>query len=134
MTGRTPARQVATSAPNAHALRPAAALRGAPVAVPVAHEGRRANTPAEQGAPTQLNYAVMEKERARHALMQMHEHLSRQFPEVCPMTLTDPGRLRGVQPDRRTARVAGRPRASARAVTPETRRPSRRPCSRRCGL
>ena len=29
----------------------------------------------------QLNYAVMEKERARHALsMAMHEHLSRQFP------------------------------------------------------
>ena len=45
----------------------------------------------------QLDYAVMEKERARHALMQMHEHLSRQFPEVCPMDLDAPP----VQPESR---------------------------------
>ena len=45
----------------------------------------------------QLDYAVMEKERARHALMQMHEHLSRQFPEACPMDLDAPP----VQPETR---------------------------------
>ena len=43
----------------------------------------------------------MEKERARHALMQMHEHLSRQFPEACPMDLDAPvaqPESRGVPP------------------------------------
>ena len=44
----------------------------------------------------QLNYAVMEKERARQALMQMHEHLSRQFPEACPMNLNTPPESRPV--------------------------------------
>ena len=45
----------------------------------------------------------MEKERARHALMQMHEHLCRQFPEVCPMDLDAPA----VQPETRTGAADG---------------------------
>ena len=32
----------------------------------------------------------MEKDRARQALMQVHEHLSRQFPEACPISLDGP--------------------------------------------
>ena len=59
-----------------------------------------------------LDYAVMEKERARHALMQMHEHLSRQFPEVCPMSLDAPP----VQPESRgVPPTAG----IGKSVTPE---------------
>ena len=46
--------------------------------------------PADTGRPMRLDYAVMEKEKARQALMQMHEHLSRQFPEACPMSLDAP--------------------------------------------
>ena len=55
-------------------------------------KGGLGSTRPSRDGPTQLNYAVMEKEKARHALMQMHEHLSRQFPEACPMR---PGRARG---------------------------------------
>jgi hypothetical protein len=88
--------QVATSAPNAHSFdRPPLASghqSPSPSFMKASFE-----YPQQQGAPTQLNYAVMEKERARHALMQMHEHLSRQFPEVCPMDLDAPP----VQPESR---------------------------------
>jgi hypothetical protein len=41
--------------------------------------------PSEQGVPVQLTYAVMEKEQARQALVLAHEHLSRMFPDACPM-------------------------------------------------
>ena len=78
--------QVATSAPNAHSFdRPplsAGHQSPSPSFMKASFE-----YPAEQGRPMRLDYAVMEKERARHALMQMHEHLSRQFPEACPMSL-----------------------------------------------
>jgi hypothetical protein len=46
--------------------------------------------PSEQGVPTQLSYAAMQKEQQRQALARMHEHLSRQFPPVCPMALDGP--------------------------------------------
>ena len=79
--------QVATSAPNAmHFDRPplsAGHQSPSPTFMKASFE-----YPSEPGQPTRLNYAVMEKERARHALMAMHEHLSRQFPEACPMDLT----------------------------------------------
>ena len=78
---------VATSAPNAqHFDRPPLGA-GHQSPSPSFMKGGGGEYPSEQGRPVQLNYAVMEKERARHALMQMHEHLSRQFPEVCPMDL-----------------------------------------------
>ena len=87
--------QVATSAPDAHSFdRPplsAGQQSPSPSFMKASFE-----YPHETGRPVQLDYAVMEKERARHALMQMHEHLSRQFPEVCPMSLDAPP----VQPER----------------------------------
>ena len=46
--------------------------------------------PSETGVPTQLSYAAMQKEQQRQALARMHEHLSRQFPPVCPMALDGP--------------------------------------------
>ena len=104
--------QVASSAPNAHSFdRPplsAGHQTPSPSFMKASFE-----YPSEQGRPMQLNYAVMEKERARHALMAMHEHLSRQFPEACPMDLTAPP----VQPG-----VAGSPadcRSIGKSITPE---------------
>jgi hypothetical protein len=60
--------------------------------------------PSEQGVPMQLTYAQMQKEHQRMALVRMHDHLSRQFPEVCPLnTVSDMGLenrpLRGQQPE-----------------------------------
>lgn len=46
--------------------------------------------PQTTGMPTRLDYAVMEKERARTALSYMHDHLSRMFPMACPMDAQDP--------------------------------------------
>jgi len=60
--------------------------------------------PDRQGVPTQLSYAQMQKEHQRMALVRMHSHLSRQFPEVCPLNTVnaqgvEDGPLRGVQPE-----------------------------------
>ena len=77
--------------------------------------------PPETGRPVQLDYAVMEKERARHALMQMHEHLSRQFPEVCPMDLDAPRCSRSRQPVPPTAGIG---KSGSRAERMPPRRPS----------
>ncbi len=92
--------QVATNAPDAHSFdRPpleAGHQSPSPSFMKASFE-----YPTETGRPVRLDYAVMEKERARHALMQMHEHLSRQFPEVCPMDLDAPvvqPQSRGVPP------------------------------------
>ena len=87
--------QVATSAPNAHSFDRPPLSSGQQSPSPSFMKASF-EYPHEQGRPVQLDYAVMEKERARHALMQMHEHLSRQFPEVCPMSLDAPP----VQPER----------------------------------
>src|SRR6185312_15215299 len=81
--------QVATSAPDAHSFdRPplsAGHQSPSPSFMKASFE-----YPAETGRPVQLNYETMEKERARQALVQVHEHLSRQFPEACPMSLDGP--------------------------------------------
>lgn len=41
--------------------------------------------PAEQGVPTQIRYAEIEKEKARRALSMLHDHLNHMFPSSCPM-------------------------------------------------
>jgi hypothetical protein len=46
--------------------------------------------PGTTGVPVHLDYAVMEKERARMALSTLHDHLSHQFPMACPMLAQDP--------------------------------------------
>ena len=53
--------------------------------------------PATQGAPVQLQYAHMEKDQARMALVRAHDQLSRQFPEVCPLDTPDSRPLRAQQ-------------------------------------
>lgn len=45
--------------------------------------------PSEQGMPTSLTYAHMEKDNARRALVMMHDHLQHQFPQGCPMVEQD---------------------------------------------
>ena len=78
--------QVATSPPNAqHFDRPpleAGHQSPSPSFMKASFE-----YPSEQGRPTQLNYAMQQKEQARQALVRMHHHLARQFPEACPITL-----------------------------------------------
>jgi len=87
--GPTTSPQVAASAPSAHSFdRPplsAGHQSPSPSFMKASFE-----YPAEQGRPTQLRYDVMEKDRARQALVTVHEHLSRQFPEACPMSLDAP--------------------------------------------
>ena len=90
--------QVATTAPDAHGFGrpPLAAGHQSPSP---SHMKADWEYPHGSGQPQQLNYAVMEKDRARMALVQMHDHLGRQFPEVCPMDKPDDRPLRGVQPE-----------------------------------
>ena len=92
--------QVATSAPNAHSFDRPPLSAGHQSPSP-SHMKASFEYPAETGVPTQLNYAVMEKERARQALNAMHEHLSRQFPQACPIDMDRPlvqPESRGVPP------------------------------------
>jgi hypothetical protein len=72
--------------------------------------------PSEHGRPMQLNYAQMDKERGRMALVQMHDLLGRQFPEVCPMDRPDSRPLRAQQPEGHPVpAIAG----IGKSVTPE---------------
>lgn len=81
--------QVATGTPDAHSFdRPP--LSGAHQSPSPSHMKGDGQYPGEQGVPTQLTYAQMQKEHQRQALTRMHEHLSRQFPEACPMSLDGP--------------------------------------------
>lgn len=45
--------------------------------------------PQDQGVPTSLSYAQMEKDKARRALSMMHDHLLHMFPQACPMIEQD---------------------------------------------
>jgi hypothetical protein len=91
---------VATSAPNAHSFDRPPLASGHQSPSP-SHMKADFEYPSQTGVPTQLNYAVMEKEKARQALAQMHEHLSRQFPQACPIDMDRPlvqPESRGVPP------------------------------------
>jgi len=95
---------VASAAPNAHSFDrpPLADAHASPSPSFMKWDGGQ--YPDQQGVPTQLNYAHLEKDKQRMALVQVHDHLSRQFPEVCPLDSVDlSGRtdrpLRGVQPE-----------------------------------
>jgi len=71
-----------------------------------------AEYPGETGHPVQLTYAQMQKEHQRQALVRMHEHLSRQFPEACPMSLDAPV----AQPEHHPVPV---PAGIGKAIDPE---------------
>lgn len=78
----TPA--VATSAPNAHDFARPPLSAGHQTPSPSFMKASF-EYPAEQGVPVRLTYAVMEKERARQAILDMHEHISHMFPQSCPI-------------------------------------------------
>ena len=86
--------QVATTAPNAHSFDRPPLSAGHQSPSP-SHMKASFEYPDGTGRPQQLNYATMEKDRARQALMQVHEHLSRQFPEACPISLDGPQQPEG---------------------------------------
>ena len=68
------------------------------------------------GSMTRLNYAVMEKERARTALITLHDHLSGMFPQACPMAAQDPN----AQPETRAIpQPVGKQEESPAAAAPD---------------
>lgn len=75
---------VASSAPNAHHFdRPP--LGSGHQSPSPSHMKGGTEYPTEQGVPTRIDYAQVEKEKARRALSMMHDHLIHMFPSVCPM-------------------------------------------------
>jgi hypothetical protein len=75
---------VATGPPNAsHFDRPPLAS-GQQTPSPSFMKGG-AEYPTEQGVPTRIDYAHVEREKARQALSLMHDNVSRMFPPLCPM-------------------------------------------------
>jgi hypothetical protein len=97
--GPNSAPQVASGPPNAQNFDrpPLSSMQESPS--PSFMKGGGAEYPSEQGVPVQLTYAQMQKEQTRMALVRMHDHLGRQFPEVCPLNTADSRPLRGVQPE-----------------------------------
>jgi hypothetical protein len=51
------------------------------------------DVPSENGVPQRLQFAQLEKERARIALSMMHDHLAHAFPMSCPMLDQDAYRV-----------------------------------------
>jgi hypothetical protein len=51
------------------------------------------DVPSENGVPQRLQFAQLEKERARIALSMMHDHLAHAFPLSCPMLDQDAYRV-----------------------------------------
>jgi hypothetical protein len=90
--------QVATNAPDAHSFDRPPLASGHQSPSP-SHMKASFEYPDGTGRPQQLNYAQMDKERGRMALVEMHDHLGRQFPEVCPMDKPGSRPLRGTQPE-----------------------------------
>jgi hypothetical protein len=84
--------QVATSAPHAHDFsRPP--LGGAQQSPSPSFMKATQPYPEQQGVPTQLNYPQIEREKARRALLQLHDHLQHMFPAACPMVDEDAYRV-----------------------------------------
>lgn len=80
---------VATGAPNAHSFDRPPLGSGHQTPSP-SHMKTSFEYPDQQGVPTQIRYAEIEKEKARRALSTMHDHLNHMFPSSCPMLDKDP--------------------------------------------
>ena len=80
--------KIPTSAPNAHSFGrpPLTAAHQSPS--PSFMKGG-AEYPMEQGVPTRITYAEIEKEKARRAVSMMHDHIMHTFPGLCPMNDKD---------------------------------------------
>jgi len=96
-SGPTSAPQVASGAPNAHSFsRPP--LTSAHQSPSPSHMKTSFEYPDQQGVPTQIRYAEIEKEKARRALSTLHDHLNHMFPSSCPMLDQEPYRVETQQP------------------------------------
>lgn len=81
------------TAPNAHSFGRPPLGAGHQSPSPSFMKGNDGEYPSEQGVPTSLTYAHMEKDNARRALVMMHDHLQHQFPQGCPMIEQDAYRV-----------------------------------------
>jgi hypothetical protein len=87
--------KVPDTRPNAHGFgRPP--LSGGHQSPSPSHMKADFEYPAEQGVPTQIRYAEIEKEKARRALSMLHDHLNHMFPSSCPMLDQDAYRQENV--------------------------------------
>ena len=126
--------EVASSAPNAHSFDrpPLAAGHQSPSPSHMKQGG--GEYPATQGAPVQLQYAHMEKDQARMALVRAHDQLSRQFPEVCPLDTPDSRPLRAQQAEGHPVpAVAGIGKGEEEPEVAKSADPEVPQRSRRCG-
>jgi hypothetical protein len=73
--------------------------------------------PAEQGTPVRLTYSQLENDKARRALVMMHDHLQHQFPQGCPMVEQDAYRVE--QPAPQVPAVVGIGKSETAAMDPE---------------
>lgn len=80
---------VASGAPNAHSFSRPPLGSGHQTPSP-SHMKTSFEYPDQQGVPTQIRYAEIEKEKARRALSTLHDHLNHMFPSSCPMLDKDP--------------------------------------------
>lgn len=80
---------VASGAPNAHSFSRPPLGSGHQTPSP-SHMKTSFEYPDQQGVPTQIRYAEVEKEKARRALSTLHDHLNHMFPSSCPMLDKDP--------------------------------------------
>jgi len=76
---------VASGSPNAHSFDRPPLASGHQSPSP-SHMKGGAEYPDAQGVPTRIDYAHVEKEKARQALSLIHDNVSRMFPPLCPMT------------------------------------------------
>jgi hypothetical protein len=84
----TTAPRIPDGSPNAHSFgRPP--LTSAHQSPSPSHMKSSFEYPEQQGVPTQIRYAVLEKDKARRALSMMHDHLAHMFPASCPMIEQD---------------------------------------------
>jgi hypothetical protein len=85
--------EVATSQPSAGSFQRPPLGAGHQSPGPSFMKGNDGQYPSETGMPTSLTYAHMEKDNARRALVMLHDHLSHQFPQGCPMIEQDAYRV-----------------------------------------
>lgn len=88
---------VASGAPNAHSFSRPPLGSGHQTPSP-SHMKTSFEYPDQQGVPTQIRYAEIEKEKARRALSTLHDHLNHMFPSSCPMLDQEPYRVETQQP------------------------------------
>ena len=91
-SGPNSSARVADSAPNAHSFSRPPLGSGHQSPSP-SHMKATWEYPEQQGVPTQIRYAEVEKEKARRALSTLHDHLNHMFPSSCPMLDQDPYRV-----------------------------------------